>query len=68
MVVESDDFNKVIFFFLVFLQFFFDDLFETVDDKLLHEGRRGPLSHNKLFVSLCILVKPFHVEESEGDV
>lgn len=68
MVVEPDNFNKVVFFFLVLFQFFFDDLFETIDDELFYERGRGSLCHNELFVGLGILMKLFHVEEGERDM
>lgn len=68
MVVESDDFDEVVFFFFVFFEVFLDDFFETVDNELVHEGGRGFFCDYELFVGLGVLVESFHVEESEGDV
>ncbi len=68
VVVEADDLDEVVLLLLVLFKVVLDDLLEAVDDELLYERGRCPLSHHELFVGSGVLVQALHVEEGEGDV
>lgn len=68
MVIETNDLNQIGLFFLAFLQFFLNDLFEAIDDELLNEAGRCLFCIYKLFICFGILFELLHVKEGERNV
>lgn len=68
MIVESDYLDEIALFLFVFFEFFFDYLFEAINNELLDKRRRCSFCKHEFLVGLGVHLEPLHIKEGKADV
>lgn len=68
MVVESDYLDEIALFLFVFFEFFFDYLFEAINNELFDKRRRCSFCKHEFLVGLGVHLEPLHIKEGKADV
>ena len=68
MIIKADYLYQITLLIFVLFELFFDDLLETIEDKLLDERWGTFFSYHELFIGLCVLLQSLHIKKGKGDM